>query len=91
MMNTVIEIWMVIIGCLMAISEIPQIIKLYRRKSSEDISLTMWYLIVFGIFNWLLYGIYKTSPSLIITNIICLTTGITIIILTHKYRRPNVV
>lgn len=82
-----IEIWMSIIGISMALAGIPQIIKIYKRKSSGDISVFFWFLILHGQIWWLIYGIYIKSLSLIISNTTCITISIFIIFLTFKLRK----
>ena len=81
------ELWMCLIGISMALSGIPQIYKLYKFKSSNDISLILWIIVTHGIFWWLIYGIIINSISIIITNSICLFIDSIILILVVKYRR----
>ena len=85
-----VEFFMSIIGVVMACGTIPQIIKLYKRKSSDDISLLSWVWVLFGQISWLGYGIYIKSPSLIIVEIAWIIAGVTIIYLTIKYSKKNI-
>jgi MtN3 and saliva related transmembrane protein len=81
------EIWMCIIGISMALSGLPQIYRIYKNKSSNDVSLSLWILVTHGIFWWLIYGIIINSISIIITNFICLIIDLIILFLVIKYRR----
>lgn len=85
-MGQLIEIWMSFVGFVVALSGLPQILKLTERKTSDDISVSLWYIVAFGQLNWIGYGFYKASPSLIITNSLCVLICATIIILVHKYK-----
>ncbi len=81
------ELWMIIIGASMAFADIPQILKLIKRKSSKDISLLFWFIILHGQLWWLGYGIYIKSISLAVSNFICVMFAIYIIVLVFKYRK----
>jgi len=81
-----IEIWMSFVGFVMAISGVPQILKLLKRKSSDDVSVVLWYLVGFGQLNWIGYGFYKDSISIILTNLFCILVCTVLIILVHKYK-----
>lgn len=76
---------MILVGILTALAEIPQIIKLFKRKSSDDISLTAWFIIYFGQCSWLRYGIDNSSVSLIVCNGVNIIFSITIMILCVIY------
>jgi len=81
------ELWMSIVGISMALGGIPQIIKLLKRKTSEDISLLLWIIIIHGVAWWFCYGILIDSLSLIITNGICFIVDLVILLLIVRYRR----
>lgn len=81
------EFWMTIIGISMAFGEVPQIVRIWRRKKSDDISLVLWFVTLNGLMWWLIYGIYKNSACLIITNGICVIICITLIISIIKFRK----
>ena len=62
----------IIIGIMAAIlttlAGLPQLIKILRTKKSNDLSLTMVLMFVFGILLWLIYGIMLGDLPLIIAN-----------------------
>lgn len=80
------ELWMSIIGISMALSVLPQGYRVWRRKTSNDISITLWVIMIHGIIWWLYYGITINSISIIITNCICLVLDSIILIMIIKYR-----
>ena len=80
------EFWMSLVGISMVLGEVPQIIRIWRRKRSDDVSLLMWFITLHGLTWWLIYGIHKSSTSLIVTNVVCVTLCITLIVSIIKFR-----
>lgn len=73
-------------GVLTTLSFVPQVVKTWRTKSVEDVSL--WMLLAFnaGITLWLVYGILTSKPSIIFANAITLVLALTLLGLKIKYR-----
>ncbi len=71
-------------GALTTISFLPQAIKIYKTKSSKDISLRMYGLFTTGVFLWLIYGLYIKSLPVILAN--ALTFVLAFIILALKLK-----
>ncbi len=63
-----------------------QIYKMWRRKSSDDISIAFWIVMIHGLIWWFYYGITINSISLIVTNSICIILDSTVLIMIIKYR-----
>jgi len=55
-------------GLLTTIAFLPQVVRVWRRRSATDISLPTFVLLCTGIALWLLSGILKESISLILAN-----------------------
>lgn len=70
-------------GCTTA-SFVPQLVKVWKTKSAEDISLRMFSLMTAGLFLWLLYGIFTNDLPLITANAISLVLALAILILRLK-------
>lgn len=85
------ELWMVIVGITVSLSGGPQIFRIWQRKTSDDISLTVWILSIHGIIWWLIYGIHIESISLIITNTVCLIFESFVLFMILKYRTKKIV
>lgn len=81
------ELWMSLVGISMSIGGLPQAIRMWKRKSSEDISITMWIVIIHGLCWWLYYGIVIGSVSLIVTNSVCLVLDSAVLLMVLKYRK----
>ena len=58
------------------VSFLPQVIKSWKTKETKDLSLPMCVLLTTGIILWLVYGIVRQDPPVIIANIVSgLLTG----------------
>ena len=84
-----IEIWMSIVGVSMSLGGLPQIYRMWKRKTSDDISIILWIIVIHGLAWWLYYGILIGSVSLIITNGVCLVLDSCVLIMIIKYRHYN--
>jgi MtN3 and saliva related transmembrane protein len=73
-------------GALTTISFIPQVLKTWRSRSTEDISLAMFSVFSVGVVLWLAYGVSIHSWPIIIANVITLCLSLTI--LYFKLRGP---
>ena len=62
-------------GLMLAISNIPQLIKIIKTHDTKSISLIMYIIYITGIILWLVYGIVLKSLSVIIANGLGLCTA----------------
>ena len=69
------------------ISFLPQLIRVYRLKSAHEISLTMFLVFSFGVFLWLLYGIFIESFPVVAANAFTLALSLAILVLKIRYDR----
>jgi MtN3 and saliva related transmembrane protein len=76
-------------GVFMGLSSIPQIYKIYIRKSAADISIVTHVIIVIGALVWVLYGIEIDSFPLIISNLIGMITNLLILLGCIYYRKST--
>ena len=58
---------------------IPQVLKVWRTRATQDISLKMFLVLVTGLSLWLTYGIYRGEWPLIAANSITLCLASTIL------------
>jgi MtN3 and saliva related transmembrane protein len=63
------------------ISFLPQVIRIFRSKNTESISLSMYSIFVFGVILWLVYGIILENVPIIIANIITLALAASILVM----------
>ncbi len=64
----------------------PQAIKVWKTKSTKDISLYMFIIFTTGVFSWLVYGITISNLPIIIANALTLFLSIFILIFKLKYK-----
>ena len=67
-------------------SFLPQVIKVYKTKSTKDISLYMFLIFTIGTFCWLIYGIIESSIPIIIANTITLILSAIILLYKIKFK-----
>ncbi len=69
-----------IAGFFTTIAFLPQVIKVWRTKSTKDISIWMFLIFTTGVLLWLIYVLLIINYSLIIANTITLILSISILI-----------
>ncbi len=74
-------------GAFTTIAFVPQVVKTWRSRSAEDISLLMFTLFTAGVLLWLLYGIALGSVPIIIANSITLVLALSVLVLKVRYMR----
>ena len=67
-------------GILTTIAFIPQVLKVWVTRKTEDISLLMFIIFITGIIGWLIYGILIVNYPLILANSVTLVLAVLIII-----------
>jgi len=65
---------------------LPQLVKIWKTKSTRDISLLMYVVICTGILLWLIYGVIIDSVPVILANAATLVIAAMILILKIRYR-----
>lgn len=73
-------------GTITSITFFPQVLKIWRSKSSKDLSLVMLLLLLLGTSLWLAYGIAISDVAIIFTNSMVLAMGFILLIFKFKYR-----
>ena len=86
-MVTVLGISAAIWGLAMAISPILQIRRMISRRSSEDVSLGYYGVLIPGFVLWVAYGISRSDYALIIPNIVAFAVGVTTVAVAKLLRR----
>jgi len=73
-------------GTLTTIAFVPQLLKTWKSRSAEDVSLGMLITFCTGVFLWLLYGLFIQSLPVILANAVTLLLAGTILVLKITYR-----
>lgn len=71
-------------GFCTTVSFLPQVLKTWHTRSTEDISLGMFLVFTFGCMLWLLYGVLLRDIAIILPNVV--TIVLSTVILTCKLR-----
>ncbi len=67
------------------ISFLPQLLRVWRRKSADDISLIMFLLFSTGVALWLVYGLRIGSFPIVAANAVTLALALAILVLKLRY------
>jgi MtN3 and saliva related transmembrane protein len=67
------------------VSLLPQLFRVWRRKSASDISLAMFLLFSFGVACWLIYGLGIHSAPVTAANAVTLVLALAILTLKLRY------
>ncbi len=72
-------------GFCTTVSFLPQVIRVWKTRSVEDISLGMYALFVFGVLLWLVYGAWIGSLPIIVPNAVtlCLAGAVLVFKIRH--------
>jgi len=64
---------------------VPQVIKVWRTRSTADISLGMYSLFTLGVALWLAYGILLDAWPIILANIVTLLLAGAVLVMKVKF------
>ncbi len=67
----------------------PQLIKIFKTKSADDVSLSMLIIFISGLIFWIVYGIKVNSIPVLAANITTLILNISILILKVNYMKKT--
>ena len=76
-----------IAAALTTIAFLPQVIKTWRTKKAEDVSIIMLIMFITGLFFWIVYAIQINALPVLIANIITFLFNMTILILKLTYSK----
>jgi MtN3 and saliva related transmembrane protein len=73
-------------GVLMGVSPVLQIRRMIRRRSSRDVSIGYFSILLVGFGLWISYGIASRNLALIVPNTVALLIGVSTIALALRLR-----
>lgn len=76
-------------GVLTTVAFFPQLIKIWRTKSAEDVSLAMFVIFTTGVFLWLVYGVMIGAWPIVAANTITFMLALAILFLKLHYGRAR--
>ncbi len=71
---------------LTTVAFVPQVIKTWKTKSTEGVSLGMYVIFCLGLFLWLVYGISKNDFPVIAANAATLLLAMTILYFKFSFK-----
>lgn len=72
-------------GFLTTIAFIPQVVKIYRTRSAEDISLATFGVFSLGVGLWLAYGVVVGEPPIVFWNAVTLLLAAAIVAMKLRF------
>lgn len=72
-------------GILCTVSFLPQVIKIYKTKRVQDISLLTFSVFTTGVFLWFVYGLLIGDIPVIITNALIFFLTLIIVVMKIRY------
>jgi uncharacterized protein with PQ loop repeat len=75
-------------GVLMGVSPVLQIRRMLRQRSSRDVSVGYFTILLIGFGLWIGYGIASRSLALIVPNTVALLIGVSTIAIALRLRKP---
>ena len=75
-------------GVLMGVSPVLQIRRMVRQRSSRDVSIGYFSVLLVGFGMWISYGIASRNLALIVPNTVALLIGVSTIAIALRLRRP---
>lgn len=76
-------------GVLTTFAYVPQVLRLWRTRSADAISLPAFLMLSTGIFLWLVYGIFQQDGPLVVANGIGLTLTVAIAVMKARFRKQG--
>ena len=76
-------------GVLMGIAPLLQIRRMLRERSSRDVSLGYFMILLAGFLLWISYGIAASNLVLVIPNTVALLVGILLVMVALRLRRRS--
>jgi MtN3 and saliva related transmembrane protein len=73
-------------GTLTTLAFVPQVIKSWKSKSTQDVSLAMFLVLCTGILLWLTYGFLINDTPLIVANGFSLLLAGSILIMKFRFK-----
>ena len=73
-------------AALTVIAFFPQLMKVWKTKSTKDISLGMFSIFCSGVFLWFVYGILLQDLPIIVANFLVFIQAFIILMLKVKYK-----
>jgi len=85
-MMDIITIIGLIAAAFTTVALLPQLIKVWKTKSTKDISTGMFTLFCVGVFLWFVYGFYLNDIPIVLANSLAFIQALIILLFKAKYK-----
>lgn len=75
-----------IAGICTTFSFLPQVIHVFKTRSTKDISMGMYVIFITGVTLWTVYGVIIGATSIVVANIVTLMLATSILVMKLKWR-----
>ncbi|BBM70328.1 SemiSWEET family sugar transporter [Rhodothermus marinus] len=75
-----------IAATLTTLAFLPQVVRTWRRRSADDLSAGTFLLLFTGIVLWLLYGVLRRDPIIILANAVGVTLVGSLLLMIWRFR-----
>ena len=72
-------------GCCTTLAYLPQVVKAWRTRRTQDLSLGMYLVLATGVALWLVYGLLIGSPSVVAANGVTLLLVLVVVALKLRH------
>ena len=76
-------------GVVTTLSQAPQLIKILKTKSVDDISIGMYLMLFTGGSLWTIYGVFLGAAPIILANVVMLIFISTVLFFKIKYKKEE--
>lgn len=66
---------------------VPQVVRVWRRRSADDISLAMYLLFMAGVALWAIYGVRLKAAPVILANTVTFVLAAAVVAAKLRFRR----
>lgn len=88
-MTTVLALSAAAYGILMALAPLLQVSRMRRQRSSRDVSIGYFAILLPGFALWVAYGVVRSDWALIVPNLVAIVVGLTVIGVAAYLRSPR--
>ncbi len=74
-------------GACTTFSFVPQVVRIWKTRSAEDVSLAMYFIFCSGVVLWIFYGFSKGAVSIIFSNVLTLLLAASILVMKFLFRK----
>jgi MtN3 and saliva related transmembrane protein len=68
------------------ISWVPQLVRIVRRRTADDVSWSYLFLFAVGVVSWLLYGIARLDPVIVAANAVTVVLLVCVAVAKRRLR-----